>query len=166
MTDRDISSLDEDTQNYIRSLREEAKTNRLKASEAEAKVTERDTAVQAASAKIDELTAKVTESSGLQDQYAQALSARAEAELKLTRTTAAIEAGLPHTFAERLQGDSADALKADAEAFKAALGTTPTKTKGEVAFDRTHGNGPGAPAELDPIRSAIQAHLLQTENQE
>lgn len=159
---KDISSYGEEAQAYIKELREEAKTNRLKASEFEGKVTERDAAITAASSRIDELTEKAKTADTLQDQYAQAIAQKASAELNLTRMTAAIDAGLPPSFATRLQGESADALKADAEAFKASLATN---APGTVTFDRTKGKGESVP-ELDPIRSAIQNHLLSQENSE
>jgi len=166
MTDRDISSLDADTQAYIRELREEAKQNRLVAADRLAKISERDEAVAQASAKLDDLTAKVTAADALRGQYdslrdehAQVLASKSTTQLALDRLNVALEAGLPPSFADRLKGDDADALKADAEAFKASLGSAGT---GAVAFDKTDSSGANVP-ELDSVRSAIATHLQQNQ---
>jgi len=168
MTDnnRDISAYPAEAQEYIRELRDEAKTNRLLATDRLAKISERDEAVATASTRLDELTAKVTAADAvraqydsLRDEHAQVLASSASTKLALDRVNIALAAGLPHTFAERLKGDDADALKADAEAFKASLGSAGS---GAVAFDKTNTSGANVP-ELDSVRSAIASHLQQNQ---
>lgn len=162
MPDRDISSLDEDTQAYVRSLREEAKTNRLKASELTTKLTERDTAVTEASARITELAAKAasadevrTQYSALQDEHARALAESAKTALDHTRLKVALENGIPHTLASRLKGDDEAALKADAlelKGFVSGLGT------GAARVDRTTVTD-GPLSDEDALKSAIAAQI-------
>jgi hypothetical protein len=172
MTDRDISKYDQDVQDYIKELRDEAKNNRLRAAELDAKIRERDELVAQASSKIDELTTKVssadkirTDYETLRDEHAQVLAKDGSTQLELARLKVAVEVGIPE-FADRLKGDDADALKADAVALKKSLGHggTPGRRPG-VAFDRTDA-GSGSSPELDPIRSAIAQHLITQEGGE
>lgn len=163
MTERDITSYPEEAQAYIRELREEAKQNRLKASDLETKVSERDSIVAQANSRLDELNAKVaasqeitTKYSALQDEHAQFLAASSQKEDQLNRLNAALEAGLPHTYAGRLQGDTPDALKADAEAFKQSLGTS----FGFATGDRTNGSGAAGPQDENTLLTqAIARHF-------
>lgn len=130
---KDITVYPQEAQEYIKELREEARTNRLK-------VAERDTSVAEALAKITALEA-TTKSAGetatafatLQDQHAQALAKAASDQLKASRYKVALEQGLPISLADRLQGDSEDALKADAEELKKFAKATGTRQ----ALDRT-----------------------------
>lgn len=171
MTDRDISHLDEDTQNYIRELREEAKTRRLAASDLSSKLQERDTVIAAANSKLDELNAKLTQGqeiatkySTLQDEHAQVAAALATKELALARIQAARDAKLDISFAERLQGDSPDALKADAEAFKQSLSGSGL---GSATGDRTNSSGATPPATAeDGLKQAIARHFAEIEEGE
>jgi chromosome segregation ATPase len=170
MTDRDISNYPEDAQAYIKELREEAKNRRLEALDLNAKLTERDTLVAQANTKLDELNAKVnqgqeiaTKFSALQDEYAQTSAAHANAQLELARIQAARDAKLDLSFADRLKGDTPDALKADAEAFKQSLGNGGV---GPATGDRTNGNGAAAPmTEHDGLTAAIARHFAELEGE-
>jgi chromosome segregation ATPase len=170
MTDRDISAYPEDAQAYIKELREEAKGNRLRAAELETKVSERDAVVGQANSKLDELNAKIaqaqeitTKYSALQDEHAQTAAAYATTQLELARINAAREAKLDLSFADRLKGDSPDALKADAEAFKQSLGNGGV---GPATGDRTNGNGAAAPmTEHDGLTAAIARHFAEIEGE-
>jgi chromosome segregation ATPase len=170
MTDRDISAYPEEAQAYIRELREEAKTNRLKASEYEAKVVERDTVVSQANTKLDELNQRIAAAqeitnkySTLQEEHAQVLAANAQTELQLARINAARAVDLPLNFADRLQGESPDALKADAEAFKQSLGNGGVS---HATGDRTNGNGAVAPmTEHEGLSQAIARHFAEIEGE-
>lgn len=166
MTDRDISVYPEEAQAYIRELRDEAKANRLKASEFEAKVAERDAVVGQANSKLDELNQKIAQAqeitnkySALQDEHAQTTAAYANTQLELARINAAREAKLDLSFADRLKGDSPDALKADAEAFKQSLGSAGS---GPAVGDRTNGNGAAGPMdEHTALTTAIARHFAE-----
>jgi hypothetical protein len=166
MTDRDISNLDEDTQKYIRELREEAKNRRLEVSELTSKLTERDTVVSQANTKLDELTQRINAAqeitnkyTTLQEEHAQALAASAQTELQLARINAARAAELPLDFADRLQGDSPDALKADAAAFKQSLGNSGVS---HATGDRTNTTGAAAPlTEHEGLTQAIARHFAE-----
>lgn len=170
MTDRDISSLDADTQNYIKELREEAKNRRLEVADLNAKVQERDSLVAQANQKLDELNGKVaqgteiaTKFSALQDEYAQTSAAYANTQLELARINAAREVKLDLNFADRLKGDSPEALKADAEAFKQSLGNGGA---GPATGDRTNGNGAAAPlTEHEGLTQAIARHFAEIEGE-
>lgn len=170
MTDRDISAYPEEAQAYIKELREEAKGNRLRAAELEAKVQERDTVVGQANSKLDELNQRIaaaqeitTKFSALQDEHAQVTAAHATTQLELARINAAREAKLDLSFADRLKGDSPDALKADAEAFKQSLGN---KGPGPATGDRTNVNGAAAPlTEHDGLTQAIARHFAEIEGE-
>jgi len=170
MTDRDISSLDEDTQKYIRDLRDEAKTRRLEVSDLNAKLQERDALVAQANTKLDELTAKATQGqeiatkfSALQDEYAQTSAAHANTQLELARINAARAAKLDLDFADRLKGDTPDALKADAEAFKQSLGNGGVS---HATGDRTNTNGAAAPlTEHEGLTQAIARHFAELESE-
>lgn len=170
MTDRDISAYPEDAQTYIRELREEAKTNRLRAAELDAKVQERDAVVGQANSKLDELNAKIaqaqeitTKYSALQDEHAQTAAAYANTQLELARINAARDAKLDLSFADRLKGDSPDALKADAEAFKQSLGNAGTSS---ATGDRTNGNGAAGPVdEHTALTNAIARHFAELEGE-
>ena len=172
MTDRDISNLDEDTQKYIRELRDEAKNRRLEVADLNTKLQERDTVVGQANTKLDELNQKIaqaqeitTKYSALQDEHAQTTAAYANTQLELARINAARASGLDISFADRLKGDSPDALKADAEAFKQSLGSAATTT-GSATGDRTNGNGASAPmTEQDGLISAISRHFAEIEGE-
>lgn len=144
MTERSLDHLTEEDRKYIQDLREEAKTNRIRATTAESTLSEKVTALTAATQEVEQFRTQVTglneittKYSTLQDEHAQTLAVNATTELKLLKIQAAIDAGLPHTFAERIQGASADEIKADALKFKEAL----PKTSGAVAFDRTRQEG-------------------------
>lgn len=170
MTDRDISSLDEDTQSYIRALRDEAKNRRLEVADLNTKLQERDTLVSQANQKLDELNGKVaqgseiaTKFSALQDEYAQTSAAYANTQLELARINAAREAKLDLSFADRLKGDTPDALKADAEAFKQSLGNGGV---GAATGDRTNSSGASAPmTEQDGLLTAISRHFAELEGE-
>lgn len=170
MTDRDISSLDEDTQNYIRALRDEAKNRRLEVADLNTKLQERDTLVAQANQKLDELNGKVaqgteiaTKFSALQDEYAQTSAAYANTQLELARINAAREAKLDLSFADRLKGDSPDELKADAEKFKQSLGNA---GPGSATGDRTNSTGASAPmTEQDGLLTAISRHFAEIESE-
>lgn len=170
MTDRDISSLDADTQNYIRELREEAKTRRLEVADLNTKIQERDTLVAQANQKLDELNGKVargqeiaTKFSALQDEHAQTTAAYANTQLELARINAAREAKLDLNFADRLKGDSPEALKADAEAFKQSLGNGGS---GPMTGDRTNTTGAAAPlTEHEGLTQAIARHFAEIEGE-
>jgi DNA repair exonuclease SbcCD ATPase subunit len=166
MTDRDISNLDADTQNYIKELREEAKTRRLEVSDLNTKIQERDSLVAQANQKLDELNGKVaqgteiaTKFSTLQDEYAQTSAAHAKTQLELNRIYAAQAAKLDISFAERLKGDSPDELKADAEKFKQSLGGSGV---GPATGDRTNTTGASAPmTEHEGLTKAIARHFAE-----
>lgn len=166
MTDRDISSLDADTQNYIKELREEAKNRRLEVADLNTKIQERDSLVAQANQKLDELNGKVaqgteiaTKFSALQDEYAQTSAAYANTQLELARINAARDAKLDLSFAERLKGDSPDELKADAEKFKQSLSGSGL---GSATGDRTNTNGASAPlTEHEGLVQAIGRHLAE-----
>lgn len=170
MTDRDISGLDEDTQKYIKELREEAKTRRLAEADLKAKLEERDTVVGQANSKLDELNQKVaqaqeitTKFSALQDEHAQTAAAYANTQLELARINAARQAKLDLSFADRLKGDTPDALKADAEAFKQSLGNGGV---GPATGDRTNGTGAAAPlTEHEGLTQAIARHFAEIEGE-
>ena len=170
MTEKDISSYPEEIQTYIKELREEAKANRLRAAELESKVTERDTVVGQANSKLDELNAKITAAqeitnkySALQDEHAQATASLATTQLELARINAARAAKLDLSFAERLKGDSPDALKADAEAFKQSLGSVGS---GSATGDRTNTAGAAAPlTETEGLSQAIARHFAEIEGE-
>jgi molybdopterin converting factor small subunit len=169
MTDRDISQYPQEAQDYIKELRTEAQTNRLRATELDGKVQERDTLVAQANTKLDELNTKVAAGteiankySALQDEHAQSLAAGETTALELNRIKAALDVGLPHTFAERLRGDTPDALKADAEAFKQSLPDLGNSTLG----DRTNGTGAAPPQdEKSALTSAIARHFAELEGE-
>lgn len=170
MTEKDISAYPEEAQAYIRELRDEARSNRLRAADLEGKVSERDTLVSAANTKLDELNAKVNQGteiankfSALQDEYAQTSAAYATAQLELARINAARDAKLDLNFADRLKGDSPEALKADAEAFKQSLGLD-----GSAAGlgDRTNGTGAAGPQdEKSLLGKAIARHFAELEGE-
>jgi predicted nuclease with TOPRIM domain len=170
MTDRDISAYPEDAQAYIKELREEAKNRRLEVSDLNTKLQERDAVVGQANTKLDELNARIaqaqeitTKFSALQDEHAQTAAAYANTQLELARINAAREAKLDLSFADRLKGDSPDALKADAEAFKQSLGNGGV---GPATGDRTNGNGAAAPmTEHDGLTSAIARHFAEIEGE-
>lgn len=170
MTDRDISAYPAEAQEYIRELREEAKTNRLKASELQTKVSERDAVVGQANTKLDELNQKIAQAqeitskySALQDEHAQTTAAYATTQLELARINAARDAKLDISFAERLKGDSPDALKADAEAFKQSLGNAGT---GSATGDRTNTTAATAPlTEHEGLTQAIARHFAEIEGE-
>lgn len=170
MTDRDISNLDPDTQGYIKELREEAKNRRLEVADLNTKIQARDSLVAQANQKLDELNGKVaqgteiaTKFSTLQDEYAQTSAAYANTQLELARINAARAAKLDLDFAERLKGDSPEALKADAEAFKQSL------SNGGVSHatgDRTNGTGAAAPlTEHEGLTQAIARHFAEIEGE-
>lgn len=170
MTDRDISSLDADTQAYIKELREEAKNRRLEVADLNTKLSERDTLVAQANTKLDELNAKAaqgqefaTKFSALQDEHAQTTAAYANTQLELARINAAREAKLDLNFADRLKGDSPEALKADAEAFKQSLGNGGS---GPMTGDRTNTTGAAAPlTEHEGLSQAIARHFAEIEGE-
>lgn len=164
MTEKDISTYPEEIQGYIKELRDEAKNRRLEVADLNTKLQERDSLVAQANTKLDELNAKVnqgqeitTKFSALQDEHAQATAALANTQLELARINAARQAKLDLDFADRLKGDTPDALKADAEAFKASLGNAGT---GPATGDRTNGNGAVAPlTEHEGLTQAIARHF-------
>ncbi len=168
MTEKDISTYPEEVQAYIMELREEAKTNRLRAADLEAKVTERDTVVGQANSKLDELNKRIEQAqeitnkySALQDEHAQTAAAFANTQLELARINAAREAKLDLSFADRLKGDSPDALKADAAAFKQSLGNAGSSS---AVGDRTNGNGAAGPMdEHSALTNAIARHFAELE---
>lgn len=170
MTEKDISTYPQEIQDYIKELREEAKTNRLAAADLRAKVEERDAVVGQANTKLDELNAKITQAqeittkySALQDEHAQVTAAHANTQLELARINAARDAKLDLSFADRLKGDSPDALKADAEAFKQSLGNGGV---GPATGDRTNGTGAAAPlTEHDGLTAAIARHFAEIEGE-
>ena len=170
MTDRDISNLDADTQAYIKELREEAKTRRLEVADLNTKLSERDSLVAQANTKLDELNGKVsqgqeiaTKFSALQDEHAQTAAAYANTQLELARINAAREAKLDLNFADRLKGSSADELKADAEKFKASLGSAGA---GPATGDRTNPNNASAPlTEHEGLTQAIARHFADIEGE-
>jgi chromosome segregation ATPase len=170
MTDRDISNLDADTQAYIKELREEAKNRRLEVADLNGKLQERDTLVGQANTKLDELNQRIaqaqeitTKYSSLQDEHAQTAAAYAQTQLELARITAAREAQLDLSFADRLKGESVDELKADAEKFKQSLGSGGV---GPATGDRTNGNGAAAPlTEHDGLTAAIARHFAEIEGE-
>ena len=170
MTDRDISGLPEDVQTYIKELRDEAKTRRLEVADLNTKLSERDSLVAQANTKLDELNAKAaqgqeiaTKFSALQDEYAQTTAAYANTQLELARINAAREAKLDLSFADRLKGDTPDALKADAEAFKQSLGGAGASS---ATGDRTNTNGAAAPlTEHEGLTQAIARHLAEIEGE-
>lgn len=63
---------------------------------------------------LDAVTARLDR---LQDIIEQERQMRVQAELNATRTTLASEFGLPEVIAARIQGDTVDAMRADAEAL-------------------------------------------------
>jgi hypothetical protein len=151
MTDKDISAYPEEAQNYIKELREESKTNRLK-------VAERDTAVAQSLQKITELETAAAQSvatstayTTLKDQHAQVLVESAKTKLESVRLKLAVENGLPLELADRLTGDTEEALKADAEVLKKFV----KATGGRVALDRTTVADKPA-TERDALRDAIR----------
>lgn len=74
-----------------------------------------------------------------------------QAEALATKYRVALDAGLPRNLAERLVGDDEEALKADAEALKALIGTTaPTPD-----FDQGQRTPP--PAQKASISDALRA---------
>lgn len=170
MTDRDISAYPQEAQDYIRELRTEARDNRLAAADFKAKVEERDAVVGQANTKLDDLNARIaqaqeitTKYSALQDEHAQTTAAHATTQLELARIYAARDAKLDLSFAERLKGDSPDALKADAEAFKQSLGNAGS---GPATGDRTNVNGAAAPlTEHEGLTQAIARHFAEIEGE-
>lgn len=170
MTEKDISAYPEEAQAYIRELRDEAKSNRLRAAELAGQIQERDSLVAQANSKLDELTAKANQGaeiankySALQDEHAQALAASAETQLRLARIEAARQAKLDLDFADRLKGDSPDELKADAEKFKQSLGLGGSATG---LGDRTNGIGAAGPQdEKTSLGKAIARHFAELESE-
>lgn len=159
MTDRDISSLDADTQVYIRELREEAKAKRLEASELRTRISERDEAVTAATSRITELSAKAEQADGymnkytsLQDEHAQTLAKSEALALDHTRLRVAIDAGLPPNLASRLTGENEEALKADAAELKGFVQAT------SVRVDRTNVRD-NPQTDQEKLRAAIAAQI-------
>lgn len=143
MTDKDLSHLSDEDQAYIKSLREEAKTNRIKASDLQTAIAERDSAVAEATTKLTDFETKLKAANDvvgkydtLRDEHAQALVRSETNELQLAKLNAALDAGIPHTFAGRLQGDTVEAIKADALSLKESIGGQ--TGRGRVAFDRTN----------------------------
>lgn len=170
MTDRDISAYPQDAQDYIKELREEAKTRRLEVADLNGKLQERDAVVGQANTKLDELNSKIAQAqeitnkySALQDEHAQVTAAHANTQLELARINAARDAKLDLSFADRLKGDSPDALKADAEAFKQSLGSA---GPGPGTGDRTNTTAATAPlTEQEGLTQAIARHFAEIEGE-
>lgn len=170
MTDRDISAYPQEIQDYIKELREEAKTRRLETVELNNKLQERDAVVGQANTKLDELNQRIAQAqeitskySALQDEHAQTTAAYANTQLELARINAAREAKLDLNFADRLKGDSPEALKADAEAFKQSLGNGGV---GLATGDRTNTTGAAASlTEQEGLTQAIARHFAEIEGE-
>lgn len=170
MTEKDISAYPQEIQDYIKELRDEAKSRRLGEADLKAKLAERDTLVAQANTKLDELNAKINAGteiankySALQDEHAQTAAAYATTQLELARIQAARDAKLDLSFADRLKGDSPDALKADAEAFKQSLGSVAT---GSATGDRTNPSGASAPlTEHEGLTQAIARHFAEMDGE-
>lgn len=166
MTDRDISHLAEQDQAYIRELREESKTRRLKVSELEGKLGERDTAVNQALTRITDLESQIEAGRTIQQNYdtlrdahAEVLSKADQASLDLLRLNAALDAELPKDFADRLKGSTKEELEADAKTLKEKVGTGTKPGNSRVSFDRTVSDSSGS--ETGPRFPSIAQHVAQ-----
>lgn len=159
MTDKDISNLDEETQIYIRGLREEAKNNRIKASNFEAAKATADETAAKLQADLDAAKGVQNEFNTLRDEHGLTLAENAKTQLELAKVKAALDAGLPHTFADRLHGADEAAIKADALKFKESLGQNAPR----VSFDVTKGSPVGP--ETGPLFPSIVQHLAQIQGE-
>lgn len=167
MTERDISTYPPEAQAYIKELREEAKTNRLKATEnlTEAqreaqRVLERDQAIALANTKLGELDTVKSQLAALQDAEAQRVSKAANESLTELKLKVAKETGVPEFAAHRLSGADETALKADAEVLKKDLETK----AGPATFDRTKTTEARIkpPSEHESLRDFIASQLTES----
>lgn len=92
--------------------------------------------------KYDELeNANKSELQKLQDKATQLEQSLRAKELGEARLLAALEAGLPHRMAARLQGDTAEELLEDAKALAEELGTKDTKQTARTGDAAAGGDG-------------------------
>lgn len=102
-------------------------------------------------AKVEELEAKLAELTEARDMAVterdEALAEKAGIETALTRYRVGRELGLPDLLCERLQGDSEEALREDAEQVAKLLGrSTVNLTKLSGGFE------PNTPPKIDPAK--------------
>lgn len=102
-------------------------------------------------AKVEELEAKLSELAEARDMAVterdEALAEKAGIETALTRYRIGRELGLPDLLCERLQGDSEEALREDAEQVAKLLGrSTVDLTKLSGGFE------PNTPPKIDPAK--------------
>lgn len=172
MTDKDLSHLSEEDRTYVHTLREEAKENRIKASNLTTALAARDEAVVQATAKITDIESKLQAANDvvgkyntLRDEHAQALTHGESAELDLIKLRTALDVGLPHTFADRLKGGTPEELKADALSLKDVVGTGGKGGPGRVLFDRTDTSA-STVSQTETGFPSIAAHLAATLGEE
>ncbi len=153
-TGQQVADLPEWARTYISDLRSEAASNRVKASEANAALTEANNKV-----------------ATLNTQVAEAKTATDTANAQVLRINAALKAGVPsakvENIAKRLTGSTAEELEADAKALVADLGITGS-TENEPYVDPSQGRGGGNPApntSLSPgaaaFRKMVEGHYMQ-----
>lgn len=112
---------------------------------AESSISELTTSLEASNARVAELEPVVAERDQLKTDVQTAT-------LKSVRISAAVDAGLPLTFADRLKGDDADAIKADAVALAE---TVKTKVDPAPSFGGGNQGGSAEPDMNTLIRSSL-----------
>ena len=114
--------------------------------------TEKNAAVE--EARAETLAAHQTEKSELESELS-------KSERNLLRLRIAVGAAVPadkiETFAERLQGDSEDDLRADADKLKAMFSTP--EAQSQSAVDHSQGSGNHLPLNGDPLLNALKSKV-------
>lgn len=145
-----IDALPDWAKKHIKDLRAENAKTRKTAKEIEAQQTEAQRLTAIEQGKYKELYEKA-------EQEKQALAAQVqEAQLRDMRSKAIEAAGLPKEFAERLKGDTEEAMAEDAKAL-AALWKKANVQK--VPNDAANGTGGKAPSTVNTLGAAKQFNL-------
>lgn len=136
LSDKELAALGDPGKRALERLRDTVRTTKEQLAAASAKAQ-----------KYDELEeANKSELEKLQGREKDAADRAANAELQLLKLSVALEAGLPHTMAPRLQGATKAELAKDAETLAADLKVTPRRTTNANAGDGGGSGGGGGGA--------------------
>lgn len=157
-----LEGLSEETQAYIRSLRAEAARYRTERNDANTKLAEVSTKYAESGSLLQAANTQLSELSAVKDSNDKNAADLAKVQAERERDSIAWAAGLTPEDATRLQGNTAEELKADAEKLAARLGAT--KGRPNLPKDDAAGSQQGTPdpGKESPIRKAfVDAGLVQ-----